>query len=524
MTEKEWTIPDLIDFEYFLSHGETPRGAPLEDLDRRIFLESVEPRVAGSQPGSPVFRRNAFRLWLEQRRAMFRVQEPHAVLPGDVFLESRSLLHLLVAAVGLASGAAVALSLLAYTGKAAVNVTMYLGVLVILQLVSLLFMLRFFFFKTSLGILRRHSILYGLLSRLMESIASRIAQPAMAGAVGHQRSTIRAASGLLRGMYGIYGQVLFWPFFAATQIFGVMFNAGAIGATLIRVFTSDLAFGWQSTLQMSSGVVHAVVRTLAAPWTWLLGPHACPSMEEIEGSRMVLKEGLSALATGNLVSWWPFMVLAVVFYGLLPRVLLLIIAVFGGHRALSRVRFTHAGCDQLMLRMRTPGISTAGVPDGPVPLHSTIEQPASREAVYLTYMDAAVLIPEEIINMCDESEFAKHLGANLGLKPAELLPITGSIDKDRRAVESAVRGHDQDDRAVVLVQEAWLPPIAETFGLIREIRACSGRSMRIAVLLIGKPSEGTILTPVRKSDKAIWNKALAGLADPYLSMATTGEA
>ena len=82
----------------------------------------------------------------------------------------------------------------------------------------------------------------------------------------------------------------------------------------------------------------------------------------------------------------------------------------------------------------------------------------------------------------------------------------------------------ENERAVLLVQEAWLPPIAETMALIREIRSTGGRAMRITVLLVGKPVRGKFLTPVTPGDRAIWSKALAGLADPYLSVATGGGA
>lgn len=515
---KTWTIPDLMDFEYFLAAEGRSTDASAPQRDRRIFLEVVEPSIGRLSPGSSAFRRGALRLWLEERAALFQKERPGVALPGEVFAESRALLRIIVAVAGLVFGTGVALSLLIYTGKAAVNVTMYLSVLVFLQILCLLVMLRFLFLKASLGTLRHYSVIYGLFSRAWERLSLRIARLGEAGIEG--RDEIRAATGLMRGMYGIYGRVLFWPVFALIQLFGVTFNIGAVGATLIRVLTADLAFGWQSTLQMSSRAVHVLVKILAAPWAWLLGPQAYPSLEQIEGSRMVLKEGISSLATGDLVSWWPFLVGAVVCYGLLPRILLSIMAVIGEQRALARVRFTHAGCDQLLMRMRSPAISTAGFPDDSSGI-SAGRSDDRREAAIRASMDAVVLIPEDIISQCDAAEIGRHLGARLGWKPTQLLAVTGSIDTDRPVIESALEGLAPAERAVVLIQEAWLPPIAEIIGLIRGTRASGGQAMPLAVLLIGKPATETILTPVRPSDKAIWDKALAGLADPYLTLVTT---
>jgi len=518
----KWAIPDLIDFEYFLSReGQSP-DASVRTRDRRIFLGAVEPRLGKASPGSWSFRRAALRIWLDERRTIACAEQPQTVLPGEVYRESRSLLRIMLAVIGLVSGAALAFSLLTYSGKAAVNVTMYLGVLVIFQILTLFIMFRFLFFKTSIGILRQHSLLYAGLSKALAGIAERTIRAAMAGMEGKDRDGLRAASGLIQGMYSLYGQVLFWPFFAMVQLFGVMFNVGAVGATLIRVLTSDLAFGWQSTVQMSAQAIHTLVRILAIPWSWLLGPYATPSLEQIEGSRMVLKEGLAPLATGNLVSWWPFLVAAVICYGLLPRVVLSLIATYGEKRALARIRFTHAGCEALLLRMTSPEVSTLGVPDAPpdsVRAASETETPA---AAYLSYIDTIVLAPEDILTPGIQGEIDRHLGRHLGWKPTRLLGISGSVAKDRPAIEAAVRALPPDDCAVVLVQEAWLPPIAETLGLIRAIRACGNRAMPIALLLIGKPAPGVFLTPVRPVDKAIWEKTLASLADPYLTIATAG--
>ena len=523
MSTHKWTITDLIDFDYFLSTGGRSQDASGEQHDRRIFLETIEPRVRSMSPETVPYRRSVFRLWLEHRRTLARTDDPGVVLPGEVFSEARNLLRMSVAVFGLLTGAAAALALLTYAGQTAVNVTMYLGVLIFLQLLSLLALFRFLFVRASMDRLRNHSLLYSLLSRSLESIATRLTRVVMDKAGYGHRQDIRAASGRLRTVYGIYGHVLFWPFFALMQLFGIMFNAGAVAATLTRVLTSDLAFGWQSTLQMSPGAVHTLVRILSAPWAWLLGPHAHPTLEEIEGSRMVLKEGLAAMATGNLVSWWPFLVSAVVCYGLLPRVLLAIASATGERRALGRVRFTHAGCDQLMLRMRSPGVSTAGVPDRPPVTGGSPVPPGSREPVYLSYYDATVLIPEDIMDRCDEKELEHYLGTHLGLNLVGVMPVSGSMDRDRTVIETAVGPHGREDRAVVVVQEAWLPPIAETAALIREVRACGGRALQIAVLLVGRPAEERFLAPVRPHDRIIWNKALAELADPRLIVAAAGD-
>lgn len=525
MNVKTWTVPDLIDLEFFLSRDGEQDDASVVKRDRRIYLLAVEPRIPPGTASEGSFRRWAIRLWLEERRKLYRQQQGRdAALPGDVFAESRSVLAAIIGLAGLIAGAGVALPLLVYTGREPVNVSVYLGVLVFLQILGLLMMARFFFLKTSLSAARKYSLVYTVLSRLLEKTAARLARSAMNTVSGEKREDLSMLSGTVRSMYATYGHVLFWPIFSLVQLFSVMFNVGAIGVTLIRVMTADLAFGWQSTLQMSPESVHTLVRVMAAPWSWLLGGYAYPNLEQIEGSRIVLKEGIATLATSSLVSWWPFLVAAVAFYGLLPRLVLLGISLAGKRKALARLDFSHASCDRLVMRMQVPTLSTQGLQGSPGLSDMIRAKPeTSAEPFPRRYVDAAVLISEDIYRRCDKGELERRLKALLGWGFAYLFPIAGETGEDKSSLDDAVKNHSSDGGGVVLIQEAWQPPIVEIIHVIRELRKRGGDDMKIAVLLVGKPDEKTIFTPVKAVDKDVWSRVLAGLGDPHLRVVAVEE-
>ena len=525
MNVKTWTIPELIDLEYFLSRDEEQDDSSAAKRDRRIYLLAVEPRIPPEEAGTGGSRRRAIRIWLEERRKLYRKQQGRdAALPGEVFFEARSILAAIIGIIGLLAGAGAAFSLLVYTGEEPVNVSIYLGVLVFLQILGLLMMARFLFLKTSLNAVRKYSLVYTLMSRLLEKMAVRLARSAMASVSGGRKAEAGEISGTVRSMYGVYGNVLFWPVFSLVQLFGVLFNVGAVGATLVRVLTADLAFGWQSTLQMSPESVHTLVRVLAAPWSWLLGEYAYPSLAQIEGSRIVLKEGIASLPTESLVSWWPFLVAAVVFYGLLPRLVFLGASLAGKRRSLARLDFMHASCERLMMRMQSPTVSTQGLP-GSAGLSDTplVEAKIELEPFPLKHTDAAVLVSEDIYRRCDRADLERHLKSLLGWGFAYLFPIAGELTEDRSSIDAAVQTHSANGGAAVLIQEAWQPPIIEIIRVIRELRARGGKEMRIAVLLIGKPDAATIFTPVKPVDKDIWSKVLTSLGDPYLRVVAVGE-
>lgn len=57
--DDRWTVPDLIDFEYYLERDEQAlrerpaARAAFADRDRAIYLEEVAPALAGMDPHSP---------------------------------------------------------------------------------------------------------------------------------------------------------------------------------------------------------------------------------------------------------------------------------------------------------------------------------------------------------------------------------------------------------------------------------------------------------------------------------------
>ena len=97
MRMDRWTIPDLIDFEYVLTAEGQPPDASVRTRDRRIFLDAVEPRIGMASTASRSFRRDALRIWLDERKAQLTAGKPQAVFPGDAFRESRALLRIMVA-------------------------------------------------------------------------------------------------------------------------------------------------------------------------------------------------------------------------------------------------------------------------------------------------------------------------------------------------------------------------------------------------------------------------------------------
>jgi hypothetical protein len=156
-----------------------------------------------------------------------------------------------------------------------------------------------------------------------------------------------------------------WLLVRAAQIFGVSFNLGALAGCLYRVILSDVAFGWSTTLHLNAGTVHAGAKALASPWGWLF-PQAVPSEElvaltqysHLEGKYLLRSAGERSLGPGMVGGWWPFLILSLGTYGLLPRLLVLICSELHIRRILRDTPDRNEEFRRIAEWMRLPVVTT----------------------------------------------------------------------------------------------------------------------------------------------------------------------
>ncbi|WP_295429402.1 DUF2868 domain-containing protein [uncultured Thiodictyon sp.] len=387
-----WTVADLIDLEYFLGadeqllHEGTAARNALTERDRTLYLDRIAPAVATTLPHTTLHRRLSLRHWLRERRAAER-PERRLVLPGRTFAQAQRLTALGLAVLGFLIGVGAASALLSYDGHRPINVALYLFVLVFVQFLLV--------GGASVAWLVRRARPVGqavrdlsLLGRLIRPLVTRVSHwllrqhlPATRQEVNDRTAT---QVGRLRSQFALYGPVSFLPMLIPAQVFGVAFNLGVILTTIGLEWFTDLAFGWQTALDLSPQFIHDLARFVATPWGWLFGEGiGYPSLEQVAGSRILLKDPLSLLDAGHLRSWRWFLVLAVCTYGLLPRLLLLGASLLTQRHLLERLPFTQGRTQALYARLLTPTVETATHGSGhgtamPIPAPVTHQGPLAR--------------------------------------------------------------------------------------------------------------------------------------------------
>jgi hypothetical protein len=526
-----WNIADLIDLHFFCRQDDEARHkegeAALAKRDRTIYLAKIEPHLGKMEEVEP---RLLVRRWLAVRRLQFRQEkgQPGQVLPGSLWQELSVFSRGLALVLGVLVGAGTAGSLLLYSGTTPLNVSVYFGLFVLLQLLLVIGGGLLFFYRRLRHLSLDSSALYMILGRMLVRSLDTVRRKLQRHLRGKHRLDLAALVG------GIQQRresaiLMLWPAFILVQLGGIGFNLGVLGATLAKVVFSDMAFAWQSSLQLSPELVSRIVQWLAVPWSWIL-PQAVPTLAQIQGSQMVLKEGISHLATADLLSWWPFLCCSVAVYGLLPRILLLVIAWNAQHRLLEQLRFSSLLFRPLLQRMTAPRIDTNGVIEPgarqrPEPLakQATAEgSPSPRgdivgeSARRAVKQWALVLVADELYDDCPLEQLTTLLArqdSGLHFEPQrydEGLP-SGLLN-----ASMGLQGDPPTELFVLL--EAWQPPLKETESFLHTLRARFGQEIPITIALIGKPSPQTMLTPVAPEQFRVWQQKMQALGDANLAV------
>ncbi len=538
-------LEHILDLEYLASIDDGIADAQArEDLkarDREIYEKICS--EAGTPPDKEAASHGPMALhdmdetrllfsWLEYRKLVVLAQGgPKALmgLPGKILVRRARLLAGLCLAGGLSLGFVLAFSFLAYHGTTPVNVALFLSLFVLLPFVFSLAGLRFMVGGVGRGL--PGGALWGRL-------ASRFLFRSPLDKRGEDAPD-PAWSGLFEPGDTPMGTHLYWSLVGLSTLSGVALSLGFLGGTFFRVAVSDLAFGWQSTLVATAQKVHGLVTALALPWAWALPSDqfpglAHPTLDQIAGSRIILKEGIDALVTTDLVSWWPFLCFSLVFYTVLPRLLLWGYAHWAGRSARRDLDLGRPVFRRLLARMKRPHVavrfretavtrpasdshplSFADQPSPKAPVGDTDvgdkEGAGNRVTapVDQAQCPARLLFPQEIWTPEARERVGALVAGQFHLAPVSLAEV--AMDAD---VDGAAMGPSPDKGPLLLVQEVWQPPIRGLLYYVtrlREITDCP-----VWVVLVQGADEPRLGVSPGDVDARVWARAVKDLKDPGL--------
>jgi hypothetical protein len=476
------------------------------DTDRQIDLEERKHRdrhlgrKLQQYRSKPAFQ---IRLWLQETGSS--TARKHSLRGTRLY----HTLCLILVATGLLAGWGLASAVLFYDGEHPINIVNAVVILVLPQMLLLLVWL-----AATLPI--RLPLATNIAATLGFLNPGRIA--------GHLASAVsRKDNPGLAFLWApdnvaILGPSARWLFSFWSQLFAFSFNIGAIAAAFFLVSFSDLAFVWSTTLDISNESFHRLLTTLSAPWSAFF-PDAVPGLELIEKSRYYRLEESSlagTIATSkqlaiDLGQWWPFLIAALICYGLLPRLLTLAISWYRLRANLRAALCNLPGAPELLARMNSPLVSTLA------------EQP---EEAYEVAADNSANTREStpytircpIINWsgaCGRPDDIIMPLGNMGIEVLEIHRAGGrqTTDQDETLITSLCQ--DKPEGIGILVK-AWEPPLLDFVDFVRSIRRLCDDSKPVIVLLFG--GQDSVSAP----DSETWQLTLGQLSDPNLHVEPIG--
>ena len=486
-------IGDLIDLNSALKSDRSTDGDEKKQRDRTIG------QALQQQRNSPA---RQLRGWLEQVRLSAWKRDGH---------HAAQLYHVLCVILvfaGLATGWGLARAVLYYTGNAPINIVNALGLLVLPQILLLLFWL--------LSTIPNRIPLLGSLQS-----ALRFLNPGRLTRHLTRFFPARSRQSLSLVWDDEYATALApatrWLFSFWSQLFSICFNIGVLLAAFYLISFSDLAFAWSTTLNIDATTFHHMLSALSWPWHTLF-PDAVPSPELVEISRYYrLEEGsLGNASTASelavqLGQWWPFLITAIICYGLLPRLLTLFISWWRFRHHLDHALPRLSGSPELLARMNSPLISTsAPQPESVAEFDAGSGYGPSESASYA--LKCAVI---DWSGSGVNSESAAKQLQTMGISCQDFLMAGGirSTDQDNATIVSLC---NLKPEGIAVIVKSWEPPLLEFLDFIQSIRAQCKRQQPIIILLWGG-RDG-----VSGRDRETWQLTLRQLKDPDLHIEAMG--
>ncbi|HHH51757.1 MAG TPA: DUF2868 domain-containing protein, partial [Campylobacterales bacterium] len=244
-----------------------------------------------------------------------------------------------------------------------------------------------------------------------------------------------------------------WLFIERLQLFSLIFSIGLFISLIVMVVATDIAFGWSSTLQISSESFHTALSYIAIAWAKIV-PSAIPSLELVDISHYFrLGEKLDNSMIHNadkLGAWWKFLAMSTLFYAIGLRFGFWLFTKKLLHNQIEKEFLAVDGVKKILREFNKPFISTQ----------------APQPEKHLNIVES---IKEKIIHKEKEKDkYTALLGWNYSSDDMKLANDTTAITAKDIFVVGGTNSFTQDkdiakrlSGKVALYIKSWEPPIMD---------------------------------------------------------------
>ncbi len=285
--------------------------------------------------------------------------------------------------------------------------------------------------------------------------------------------------------------ILNWLIINRAQYLTISFLFGILAALILSVISKDLAFGWSTTLDISTDSFYGLLKLISTPWSWLFHS-AAPSIELVQKSQFYRLGGIlpkEYIANAKLLgNWWQFLVFSILFWGILPRIFLVFITNFLFGRVIDKSYLKRKDSRLLLKNMNETMITTHALDD---------EKEFSKSDKFSNIKEDEVRHISTIIGWGLDKDTLNILFDYKNMRPSLTFLAGGnnSLEEDENIIKSI------KDNPLVIIK-SWEPPTTDFTDFIEEL---SQKVDKIEVLPIGIKQNS--YTPTKK-DIDIWSRKL----------------
>jgi len=374
------------------------------------------------------------RLW--SIRESYRLASPTL---GDRFTDYEYRVSLLLGILSLVLGFLSALGLLSYSGDQPVNVIYFVVITVFIPIVTMLLSIISMFKASSMTNLFIHISPSYWIEKLLSYLPKQ---------TQNDISDIDIAP-----------QVLNWLIIKRAQGMALLFAIGILVGLFMVISTRDIAFGWSSTLDISTSAFYEFLYSMAFAWRdtfdW-----AVPSMDLIDKSRYLRLGGSlndTMVANASILGhWWGFLLFSTLFYAIFLRFLLWLWAKYRYDKAIKDSIMEFSGVKELLLEMNNPIVSTISQKQEEIFIQGSDDYARSRIGLSSSY--------DMVLGFSMSKDEISLLNDSLSIQTSTIHTVGGnnSIKEDLQIINKS-KGY------ILLYIKAWEAPTMEMIDFIIDL-------------------------------------------------------
>ncbi|MFK5956964.1 MAG: DUF2868 domain-containing protein [Planctomycetota bacterium] len=480
-------LRDFLDAEYALQREESAWKDAAQKVGANLLAQDGASAkvIRGQWSGDVSARRSSIQAWT---RALTESGEK---LSGASMVRAYVGLAWLAGIVGAVFGLTAGKAALISSAGHPINLWLFLGVLVFLQIGLLLTAFGFATWAKMRG-----KAWLGFLGRLSQALfrwnwLKTHAEKDLLGALAETSRVER------------------WIWLSFTQRFAVAFNLGVIVSFLALLLFSELQFGWSTTPDgFKPTALEAVVHVLSAPWAWAAPTEWVPSPDLIAGTRWESLDSTFRDSQADGRDWWPFLLMSLIVWGLLPRVILLAWLNAKKRKAITGLTWNHRGYQRLFeIMLPLQAASPHEAVEDIAPIHTSWNS-ASNARRAILWGDWAHEVEEETLSQASSPLSILNLPA-----PGVLRAGGSGLSQDADALAAL---HGSKVLECWILVEAGESPDKRFTSFLSKLRAALGKDCPMHVLPL--EYQNRTWPPAQERDLEVWTRTVQNLCDRQLSV------